>query len=326
MQSYQPSSDDLRIEHHILEDAAQWLTAMQEAPLTDVQQAQFDQWRNQSEAHQRAWARAERLLAKMGSLPVDLAKPTLGRKDGKGRRTALKNIITMLLAAPAGWLLWRHQPWRDWLAADYVALVGEQQNITLDDGSQITLNTATELDVRFDHRQRLLRLRKGEVYINTAADSVAPPRPFLVQSTEGKVLALGTRFTVRQLDGSTLLSVYEGAVQIQPNNADASSYLIVQAGQQAHFTLTSIELPTPASEAQIAWRNGLLIADDMTLVDWAEELARYSGKSIEIAPAAKSLRISGAFPTHDLQQAMRMLIKTHKLRVLMQGQTVQIGI
>lgn len=315
------------IDHRILEEAAQWLAQMQETPLTDKEQTKFTQWRNQSEAHQRAWARAERLLAKMGSLPTGLAKTTLEKSDDarNGRRTALKGIVTMLLAAPVGWLLWRHQPWQDWLAADYVALTGEKLDATLDDGSQITLNTATELDVRFDQRQRLLRLRKGEIYVQTAADSMQPPRPLLVQSAQGKAIALGTRFSVRQMEETTWVAVYEGAVQIQPAHAGESSYLTLQAGQQAYFTRDGVEQATAASEAHIAWRNGLLMADDMPLQQWATEIARYSGKTIEVAPAAQRLRISGAFPTNDLRRALQMLVDTHRIRARIEGDRVRIG-
>lgn len=318
---------DLPLDRHILAEAAQWLTAMQEAPLTAAEQARFGHWRNQSPAHQRAWARAERLLARIDSLPLELARPTLGRPDdaGRGRRAALKGLATLLLAVPAGWLLWRQQPWQHWLAADYVAGTGEQLDATLDDGSQVTLNTATQLDVRFGPHERLLRLRKGEIYVRTAADSVAPSRPFLVQSTQGRALALGARFSVRQLVDATLLAVYEGAVQIQPARADAAGYRTLHAGEQARFDRHGVARASASSEAGIAWRNGLLMADDMPLPQWAAELARYGTRDIIVAPSARHLRISGAFPTNDLSRALRMLAETHRVRVQVRGQAVQIG-
>lgn len=100
----------------------------------------------------------------------------------------------------------------------------------------IALNTATALDVRYDEQQRLLRLRQGEIYIVTAADIQRPPRPFLVQSDHGLMLALGTRFTVRQQADNTLLAVYEGAVQIHPDGASAAPGAnVIEAGRQVRF-------------------------------------------------------------------------------------------
>ncbi|MFT3779850.1 MAG: FecR family protein [Ottowia sp.] len=314
------------IEPRILQEAAQWLAQMQEAPLNPAEQQRLAQWRGQSAQHQRAWSRAERLLARVQGLPPDIAKPTLGRPgDAPGRRRVLHGIATALLLAPAGWLLWRSQPWRDWLAADHVALTGEQHDAALEDGSQISLNTDTALDVRFDARQRLLRLRRGEVYIRTAPDSASPARPFLVQTAQGRLLALGTRFSVRQFDGATLLAVYEGAVQIRPDDADTARHLTLQAGQQARFTRDGIDPPAAATEDAAAWRQGLLVADDMPLPQWADELARYSGKTIHVGAAQRALRISGSFPVHDLPRALRMLADTHRVTVRIEGQTVWIG-
>ena len=298
-----PVTDRLHIEPRILEEAAQWLARMQEAPLSPAEQQQLEQWRDLTVDHQRAWRRAERLQARMQGLPPAIARPTLGRSGDAGRRRTIRGIVTALLLAPAGWLLWHRMPWRDWLGADHVTGMGERRDATLEDGSQLALNTDTALDVRFDPRQRLLHLRRGEVYIRTGADNLSPVRPFLVRTAQGQLLALGTRFTVRQFDGATLLAVYEGAVQIRPDGVDQARYLTVPAGRQLRFTRDGIGPANPAIESATAWRQGLLVADDMPLPQWAAELARYSGRTIEVGTAERRLRISGLFPIDDLPRA-----------------------
>lgn len=318
-------TDPQPIAHHILEEAAQWLTTMQEAPLTDAEQRRFSQWQSQSEAHQRAWRRAEHLLIQFRSLPTELASPSLRRSTDSGRRRTVQALVAMLLAVPVGWQLWRHQPWRALMAADYVALQGQTQQATLADGSQITLNTATEVDVYFAAQERLLHLRKGEIYISTAKDPQQPPRPFLVRSAQGRMRALGTRFSVRQLADATWLAVYEGAVQVQPSNASETSWRVVSAGEQVRFGKEAIGTPVPVTEGQIAWRNGLLMADNMTLSEWSQELARYSGTTFDVAPSAHKLRISGVFPTHDLPRALQMLTDAHGVTARLQGTRVAIG-
>ena len=320
-----PVTDRLHIEPRILEEAAQWLARMQEAPLGPAEQQRLEQWRGQSADHRRAWRRAERLLARMQGLPPAIARPTLGRADDTGRRRTVRGIVTALLLAPAGWLLWQRVPWRDWLGADLVAGTGERRNATLEDGSQIALNTDTALDVRFDPRQRLLHLRRGEVYIRTGADNLSPVRPFLVRTAQGQLLALGTRFTVRQFDGATLLAVYEGAVQIRPDGVDQARYLTVPAGRQLRFTRDGIGPANPAIESATAWRQGLLVADDMPLPQWAAELARYSGRTIQVGTAERRLRISGLFPIDDLPRALRMLADTHRVPVREDGEVIRIG-
>ncbi|MBR8652962.1 FecR family protein [Achromobacter sp. Marseille-Q0513] len=310
----------------ILEEAASWLLQMQDGPLPPARQAEFERWRARSAEHQRAWQRAERLLARIGLLPPALATRALNRPPRAGRRAALRALALLLAAAPLGWLSWRHPFWRDWLAADYVTAVGERLDITLEDGAEVALNTDTALDLRYDDSQRLLRLRRGEIYIRTAADTRAPPRPFLVQTDDGLLLALGTRYSVRQYPGYTELAVYEGAVQIHPDGADvAPGANIIGAGRRARYTRQRIEAIDAASEAALAWRKGLLIADDMPVDLWARELARYGRETIEVDAGASALRISGTFPIDDIPQALGMLAQTYRLRTRREGMRVRIS-
>ncbi|MDO4725221.1 MAG: hypothetical protein Q4A97_10740 [Comamonadaceae bacterium] len=58
----------------------------------------------------------------------------------------------------------------------------------------------------------------------------------------------------------------------------------------------------------------------MPLPDCAAALARHSGRPIRVLPAAQALRISGAFPLHDPERALRMLAATLGLRIRQRGQ------
>ncbi|EPK6902908.1 FecR/PupR family sigma factor regulator, partial [Pseudomonas aeruginosa] len=61
----------------VLRETASWLLLMHEGPLAPAQQAELESWRSRSPEHQRAWRRAERLLANIGSLPPALARRAL---------------------------------------------------------------------------------------------------------------------------------------------------------------------------------------------------------------------------------------------------------
>ncbi|PAT40787.1 FecR domain-containing protein [Vandammella animalimorsus] len=343
------------IDERILAEAAAWLAQLQDGPLPPAEQARLAAWRQQSPQHQRAWQRAERLLGQLNALPAPLAGPALHASAQASRRASLtriaKGTALVLLIAPASWLLWQRQPWqhwRHWMDADYAALPGQNLDLQLDDGSQLSLHAGSQLDVRYSRSQRLLHLRQGELYVHTAADNAQPPRPFIVSTAHGRMQALGTRFAVRQLDGqldgqpdrqpdaapggdggSTLLAVYEGAVRIEPADAPSAAHRTLRAGQQARFTREAIAPSTTAREADTAWRQGLLIADAMPLPDWAAALARHSGRSIRVLPAAQALRISGTFPLSDPDRALRMLATTLRLRIRQRGQgegaVVEIG-
>lgn len=311
---------DDAIPQQVLAQAASWLMLMQEGPLLPAQQLELEHWRLASAEHERAWKRAQRLLTRLGSLPPTLAKQTLDRPTG--RRAVLRGLLLLIGAAPLSWWAWRSQAWRIGLGNDYQTSVGERQHARLADGTQITLNSDSAVDVLFDSTQRLLHLRRGEVYIVTAAD----PRPLMAQTQQGRLLALGTRFSVRQLADETLLAVYEGAVQVRPERASvASSENIIRAGQQVRFNrerLGSIEV---VRETTLAWRRGLLVADDMPLRQWTQALMRYADQHIECDPALGELRVSGTFPIDDLPLALAMLAQTYALQVRQTGKQVFIS-
>lgn len=296
-------SEQPPIAQAILAQAAAWLLLMQEGPLTPAQQLELEHWRYRDAEHERAWNRAQRLLTRLGTLPPTLARQTLVRPDSS-RRTVLRSLLVLLGAAPLGWWAWR----RSEGGIEYLTALGERRDVLLADGTQVSLNSDSELSVRFTAEQRLLHLRRGEIYIVTAAD---PSRPLRVRTGQGVMQALGTRFSVRQFPQETLLAVYEGAVQVQP---EAAGGVIVQAGSQLRFSRDRFDTLEAARDAQLAWRNGLLVIDEMPLLQWTQELMRYSDQRLVCDPALAELRVSGSFPIDDLPLALAMLAQSHKLR------------
>lgn len=306
------ATPDDAIAQHVLAQAASWLMLMQEGPLLPAQQLELERWLLASDEHERAWKRAQRLLSRLGSLPPTLARHTLQRPPD--RRAVLRGLVLLMGAAPLGWWGWRSQAGR--FASDYHTAVGERRHARLADGTQIILNTDSALQLLFDSAQRLLHLRRGEVYIVTAAD----PRPLMVQTVHGQLLALGTRFSVRQLADETLLEVYEGAVQVRPESTSVAAVEnIIRAGQQVRFTRERLGLVGEVRETSLAWQRGLLVADDMPLQQWAQALMRYADQRLECDPALSELRVSGTFPVDDMPLALAMLAQTYGLQVRQGG-------
>ena len=182
----------------------------------------------------------------------------------------------------------------------------------LADGSRITLNTDTAIDVRFDSQQRLVHLREGEMLVQTAADT---SRPFLVSTRQGRMQALGTRFTVRELSPLTHLAVLEGAVKVMLAENNQSTPLIVNAGQRMNFSAQTFGGVAATDRNVGAWTQGMLMADRMRLADLVAELARYRRGFVRCDPAIADLRISGAFPISDTQRTLNMLVQTYPVVV-----------
>lgn len=296
----------------VLEEAAEWLMRLSENDLSDSERAEWERWKVSSPEHARAWSRAQRLQGKLGGLPSSLAMSALDRPNPE-RRAALGKLALLLAAMPVGWGSWKLMESQQW-TADYRTAVGQRRELTLADGSRITLNTDTAIDVHFDAERRLIHLREGEVLVQTAPDTSRTPRPFLVSTRQGRMQALGTRFTVRELPSRTHLAVLEGAVKVILAANSQTAPLIVNAGQRTDFSAQTFGAVALANHYAGAWAQGMLMADKMRLGDFVTELTRYRRGFVRCDPAIAELRISGAFPISDTQRSLSMLVQTYPVR------------
>lgn len=305
------ASDGAAISKQVLTEAATWLMELHDGPLTPPQRARLAEWRQRSDEHERAWEKATALMGKFGALPAPGAA-ALKTMAMPNRRAAVKLLAALLVAGPAGWLAYQHAPWPQ--AGGHRTATGERRNIVLADGTRVILNTDTRIDVEFDRDRRLVRLRRGEILITTAADGARPARPFLVAVGEGVVRALGTRFTVRQLDGRSRVAVFAGAVEVSPAGAP-SSRAVIPAGRQSAFSATHVDAASAADETSTAWKQGMLIADRMPLSDFVAELNRYRPGTLQCDPAVAGLPVSGAFPLADTGLTLSLLEQTQPVKM-----------
>src|SRR3546814_8629999 len=107
-------------------------------------------------------------------------------------------------------LMFRHQLLPDNVPAiRYATVLGEQRSVTLKDGSQVILDTASELLVQYGSRERKLTLHRGRADFSVQHDADAQ-RPFVVHAATGTVPATGTQFPVRVESGIGPVTLLEG--------------------------------------------------------------------------------------------------------------------
>jgi transmembrane sensor len=150
-------------------------------------------------------------------------------------------------------------------------------------------------------------LRNGEILIETARDPLASAtvmsRPFIVNTEQGNIRAIGTRFVVRKDDGRSRVSVLQGAVELKPVH-NASLIQRVDAGEQSGLIADGVDQKTELNANASLWARGILAVDDMRLDAFAAELSRYRSGVIRCDPAVAGLRITGAFQLADTDAAL----------------------
>ncbi len=301
----------------LLEQAADWMVRLQSGEVTEHALRQFERWRTRSDAHAQAWQRAEAVLGTFEIVPKAIGGQTMRRLASPGRRQALRALGIAAVVAPVAWLAWREPAIGTWLSgwsADLRTAAGEQKTTTLADGSRLVLNTASAVDVAFTATERRLRLRHGEILVTTSHNDPSPvERPFIVQTAQGTIQALGTRFSVSTEGDGTRATVFEGAVRIQAELAPGA--LTLGAGEQTLFSASGIEPPRPASATASIWEQGMLVASNMRLDAFAAELGRYRPGVLRCHPGVGELRVSGAFPLKDTDASLQLLQKTLPVRI-----------
>ena len=224
------------------------------------------------------------------------------------RRHAVKTLALLLSCGASLYAFERRSPWRSW-TADYRTGINQRRVVTLDDGTQLTLNTSSAVNIVYDGAQRRIDLLAGEIFIATAKDAVQ--RPFFVDTPRGKLQALGTRFTVRLHEQYASAGVLEGAVAVLAD--DGAQRLVLRPGEGAHFDSTSCHRQALAPYGG-AWLNGMLVARAMRLADFLAELSRYSDHPLACAPAIAGLRVSGSYPLADIGAIVDAVCASLQLR------------
>lgn len=302
------------IPHEIAEAAMAWWVELQSEPVTaDVLMA-CQRWRAARPEHEHAWqiiAGGQQRLRATG-LPTALAHATLTPPRSPARRQAIKALAVLVFAGGSGLTVHRQYQTGNWLA-DYRTGTGERRLVTLADGSQLTLDTGSSVDVSFDSRQRQLHLRSGRIHIATATDDSR--RPFLVNTAEGSAQALGTRFTVRQHPGRSEVAVFAGAVALRPLGSPENP-LIINAGQRASFDASTCHAPSATASTDAAWQQGMLIVNAMRLDEFAAELDRYRPGRLVCDPRVASLEVSGSFPLDNTERVLEALVNTLPVRIV----------
>lgn len=190
-----------------------------------------------------------------------------------------------------------HQP------AVYETRKGEKRVVALADGSILTLNTATRVDVRYGEHRRLIHLTRGEALFDVAKDSA---RPFVVRAGGSDLRAVGTSFSVVAADDRPVeLLVREGVVEVDQPSATGRRAMRLGANTRARIaggdTPIVVEQVDPGRIGRdLAWREGRLVFAGESLSAAAAEFARYSDIRIVIAdPGLAGAGVAGVYDTND---------------------------
>lgn len=300
--------------------AAHWIVQLSSDDGDTRQRAReaLDAWKRADPRHAAAAQSMERLLgqvhavrdsgtsgASQAALASVLGKPA---KRSRVKHYAAGLALACTLAVPAWLALQAYPP--AYLMADVRAGAGQWKTQTLSDGTRITLNSDSAVNLRFDASRRAIELLQGEILVDVAKDAA---RPFLIETRDGSMRAVGTRFVVSREATSTVLSVLESKVSVQTadqRQAKSEAFTLVEAGQSVRIRPDNVGPVTPVDVRSIddAWAQHRLFADDRPLAEVLDTLGRHRRGYIDYdAASIGHIRISAVLPLDDTDRALQLL-------------------
>lgn len=204
--------------------------------------------------------------------------------------------------------------------ATYVTANGERAKIRLTDGTVVSLDVASRLEVPADYPagNRTVRLTGAALF--AVSHNVGTPFTVLAGSTTTRVL--GTSFLVRHYatDTVTTVAVHDGKVAVHA--ATTPSTVVTAARQAEIFTSGAVHL-LPVDPAQFAFVTGMLKFDRVPLPAAIPELNRWYDVDIQLgAPTLATQRVTAEFAAGSAADLSDILSLMFDVRVVRQGRVL----
>jgi transmembrane sensor len=299
-------------------EAAAWVAQIHGEEQSPEGEARLRAWLGESEEHRRAFERLTRAWEQAGKIRLRASQDAVAIEPRRRSRFVPWAAAAAMLVLALGVAVYR-------LRVDaMVTEVGQQRVGVLPDGTRVTLNTNTRIEVNYDEHARRVRLIRGEAWFEVAKNATWP---FLV-SVDGEIVrALGTSFIVSR-DGTQGVSVtlVEGRVSVTPidQKAEPGEAQVLAPGQRlvlSEHSTSAVDRPDLARVT--AWRHGRVEFDATSLDDAAAEMNRYSKTRIILADADLArLSVGGVFRAGDSEEFVRIVTSAFGLRADRQGRDI----
>ena len=305
-----------------LKQAIEWFVRLQSDQCQPEEHLRFKTWLTKSPKHSAAYSEAERVWATMDTLK---AIPVPGLSQARSARskspinTRLSSVIVLVLSTAfiaGAWLEYSSE------TIHYQTRIGERRRIELADNSHIDLNTNTQISVKLSLFRRNVELVQGEALFDVVHSHL---RPFSVKADDLQIRDIGTRFNIRKLPQGTMISVFEGEIEMNDSHSVFNEHLF--AGSQRYYTETKGlgQLEAVDSGKESAWVDGHLIFKQTSLLDVTAELERYHPVQFSFSDTElEKETLSGTFNADDLDPFLHALQNILPIQAKRNGEQVQL--
>lgn len=183
---------------------------------------------------------------------------------------------------------------------------GEKSKLILPDGTQIDMNSGTELAydvVAGDHRE--VKILKGEAFFDVTKD---PDCPFHVMVGNMKIEVLGTTFNVNAKGRKVETALFTGSVKLVSNHSDKVYYL--SPGEKSVYEPVKSQFQFARNDRMLdaGWKDGYLSFDSKPLKDVLLQIEDWYGVKIRcLDESMYSDLLTGSFHNESLESVLKTL-------------------
>lgn len=294
-------------------EAAKWLARLQSGRDPHIKR-KFQRWHDADPRHSAAFDRVRRSYEQAGLLryspSVGSGPPEPVTRNSQWKpRPAFAAAAALAVLVPAVVLLRGGSPmFGGTEAVMLMTQVGEIRQIELADGSKVTLDSASKVDVEIGPSRRSAHLRYGRARFQIAKTDA----PFVVETVANTITMRRGVLDVEQAGEQGRIEVLAGAAKVRASDGAQPSRGALGAGEAVTVNSAGAQhksIVTPAPD----WTRGMLQFDGTPLADAVALANRYSRQRIILDGDLGALRVTGAFRAGDTTRLAKALAAAFRL-------------
>lgn len=294
--------------------------------------AGFSIEQNEGTNVQHSWDALEKKLNKNSKLKETRSN---GKKRNDGIKWALRIAAAVLITAVTGFSFYFYNPSsttinqsqfiQNEIKTDY----NERKQITLSDGSSITLNAHSLLIYKASsiNSENIEVFLQGEAFFSVAKRSGENSFPFRVRTAAGEIQVLGTEFVVSTRNSKTRVVLEEGSVAVEPLK-NTTEQVLLKPGEMAEFDSSWDVVQTKEVNTNVytSWKSRTLVFDETPLSEVIDRLEYTFGVHVIVRdPDLFTQRITGSVENSSLEVITSALSSTLETPVRVDENTVYFG-
>ena len=225
----------------------------------------------------------------------------------KNTSRLLRVAAAIAILAVGSWAFWLTTLNKTLDAGQFATNTGQIEQITMKDGSVITLNANSSVEYKVTEKSREIKLQ-GMAHFEVAKN---PNAPFVIESNNNKVTVLGTGFDVQSYSGKPLqVTVNHGKVKVEKlSNSTTLESVILTKGMRVRENLNQANAADKRSQIfavdsnvnleAVKWESGNLIFTNAPIADVVNAIETHYSKKLQASNQTSDLQFTGVFKNTD---------------------------